>query len=222
MLILEIVSWIVIVLGLLTGLAILRDVIRYPQPMAIMNVTWPITGLYIPLAGWWIYRIMGRAAPAHHDHDHHHADKPKWQSVFVSVTHCGGGCTLGDSLAAPIVSALGITLFGSVLLAHFAGEFIGAYLFGILFQFLPIMSMGERSPVKALIDAIKADTLSLVAFEIGMFGWIAIAFLLILPCEPAVSSPVYWFMMQIAMIIGFATAYPANWYLVKAGIKHGM
>ncbi|SHF63950.1 protein of unknown function, partial [Acidocella aminolytica 101 = DSM 11237] len=35
-------------------------------------------------------------------------------------------------------------------------------------------------------------------------------------------SPVYWFMMQIGMIIGFATTYPMNWFLVRAGIKEAM
>lgn len=249
------ISWIFIVLGVLTALAIAVDVSRRPQHMSVMNVTWPITGLYFPVIGWWIYAVMGRpdGMPRdgghdhadhghnhdhshhdhHHDHDHHdqhqggghqhhHAPKPKWQSVFVGVTHCGGGCTLGDSLAAPLVSALGFTMLGSELLAHLTGEFIAAYAFGIAFQLLPMLQMGETNVGRAFVNAIKADTLSLVAFEIGMFGFIAIAFLLILPEMPSVASPVYWFMMQIAMVIGFATAYPANWWLINKGIKHGM
>jgi hypothetical protein len=36
------------------------------------------------------------------------------------------------------------------------------------------------------------------------------------------TSPVYWFMMQIGMVIGFIASYPPNWYLVKWGIKPGM
>ncbi|WP_264798053.1 DUF4396 domain-containing protein, partial [Acidocella aminolytica] len=31
--------------------------------------------------------------------------------------------------------------------------------------------------------------------------------------------PVYWFVMQIGMIIGFATAFPMNWVLIKTGVK---
>lgn len=219
--ILNTVSWVVIALGAITALTIAIDVKSHPQHMKVMNITWPITGLYFPVIGWFLYKAMGRSSHASHHHHHQH-DKPFWQRVFTSVTHCGGGCTLGDSIAAPLVSITGLTVLGSELLGHFVGEFIAAYLVGILFQFLPIMEMGEHSPGRALINAIKADTLSLVAFEIGMFGWIAYAFVMLLPTEPAVSSPVYWFMMQIAMIIGFATAYPANWLLVKVGIKHGM
>nr|WP_245837303.1 DUF4396 domain-containing protein [Virgibacillus phasianinus] len=34
--------------------------------------------------------------------------------------------------------------------------------------------------------------------------------------------PIFWYMMQIAMMIGFLTSYPANWNLVKKGNKHAM
>ncbi len=33
---------------------------------------------------------------------------------------------------------------------------------------------------------------------------------------------VYWFLMQIGMIIGFATAWPANIWLIRRGIKEVM
>src|SRR5699024_10627535 len=112
--------------------------------------------------GWWIYAAMGRPnGKPKHSHgrqDHYHTPKPKWQSTFVGVTHCGGGCALGDSIAAPIVSALVFTVLGTELLAHFTGEFISAYLFGIAFQLLPMLEMGETSVAKAFINAIKADT----------------------------------------------------------------
>jgi Domain of unknown function (DUF4396) len=32
----------------------------------------------------------------------------------------------------------------------------------------------------------------------------------------------FWFMMQIAMICGFLTAYPVNWWLIQTGIKEKM
>ena len=36
------------------------------------------------------------------------------------------------------------------------------------------------------------------------------------------ASPVFRFIMQIAMLTGFATSYPINWWLVSAGIKERM
>jgi hypothetical protein len=37
-----------------------------------------------------------------------------------------------------------------------------------------------------------------------------------------VNTPEFWFIMQLAMIAGFATSYPVNWWLIRAGIKEGM
>jgi hypothetical protein len=49
---LTVVSWVAVILGLLTALAIAFDVAAHPQPMKIMNVVWPITALYLPVLGW--------------------------------------------------------------------------------------------------------------------------------------------------------------------------
>lgn len=40
--------------------------------------------------------------------------------------------------------------------------------------------------------------------------------------QPTASSPVFWFAMQLAMLAGFATAYPMNWWLVRSGVKERM
>jgi len=40
--------------------------------------------------------------------------------------------------------------------------------------------------------------------------------------SPHPDSPVYWFLMQIGMIIGFFTAWPVNTWLIRAGIKEAM
>ena len=71
-------------------------------------------------------------------------------------------------------------------------------------------------------EAIKADTISLVAFEIGMFAWMTLTTKVFFahPLQP--NSFVYWFMMQIAMIVGFLTTYPANWLLIRRGVKTEM
>lgn len=81
--------------------------------------------------------------------------------------------------------------------------------------------MRQVSASEALKDAVKADTLSLVAFEVGMFAWMALVAFVLLP-PPKANSIVFWFMMQIGMIFGFLTTYPANSLLIRWGIKRGM
>lgn len=214
-------SWISVVLGLVTAGAVASDVARHPQHMKIMNVVWPVTALYLPVAGWWVYTSMGRPMAAH-------APMMKegrsfWKSVFVSATHCASGCVIGDLIGAPIVFAAGWVLFGERLYAEYAVEFVLAYVFGVAFQYLAIRETRQVPPREALVDAVKSDTLALTAFEVGLFGWMALNYFLVSPAErPDVSTGVYWFMMQIGMILGLLTSYPANWLLVKWGVKTGM
>ena len=232
---LVIVSYISIALGIVTAAVIAADVIAHPQRMRIMNVVWPVTGLYFPVIGWWFYHSLGRPMPMDKPMDmamghtgaapmHMHMEKqPFWKSIFVSSTHCGAGCVLGDIIGAPIVFAAGWTLLGMRLFADYAVEFALAYCFGIAFQYLAIKSMQEASPQQAIIGAVKADTLSLVAYEVGMFGWMAIVVFLLIPEQQLnPTMAVFWFMMQIGMILGFITTYPANWLLVRWGVKSAM
>ena len=32
----------------------------------------------------------------------------------------------------------------------------------------------------------------------------------------------FWFVMSMALLVGFVVAYPINWWLVVRGLKHGM
>jgi hypothetical protein len=218
-----VVSWVAVILGLLSALAIAFDVTAHPQHMKIMNVVWPITGLYLPVLGWLLYGDMARRKPMSMSKDMHpaHGGRPFWKSVFVSTTHCAAGCVIGDIIGAPIVFWAGWTLFGSRLFAEFLVLFVLAYIFGIAFQYLPIRAMRRISRREALLEAIKADTLALTAFEIGLFAWMAFVYFQFVP-RSELTSPTYWFMMQIGMVLGFIASFPANWYLVRAGVKPGM
>lgn len=218
---LVILSWVSILLGLWTAAVIAVDVVRRPQHMKIMNIVWPVTGLYFPLVGWWLYTAMGR--PIAVDAPKGSGPQPYWKSIFLSATHCGSGCVIGDIIGAPIVFITGWMLFGERLYAEYVVEFGLAYLFGIAFQYLPIRAMRQLSPYEAIVDAVKADSLALTAFEVGLFGWMAVSYFLLFATQPLdASTIVFWFMMQVGMALGFVTSYPANWLLLKWGVKSGM
>lgn len=217
---LETVAIIAVASGVICGLIILIDLITgHPQKMPIMNVVWVLTGLYGSVFALWAYWQFGRMT----GQSKGMMKRPFWQTVLVSATHCGAGCTLGDVIAEVGIFVTGLVLFGSVLLTAYIADFILAYIFGIIFQFTVIAPMRHLNFSEGLKAAIQADTLSLIAFEIGMFAFMGFNRLVLFPNPPLVpTSPVFWFMMQIAMLIGFATSYPANWFLLKWGIKEAM
>jgi hypothetical protein len=215
-----------LVLALLSTVAILFDLRRRPQPMGIINAVWPVTALYFGPFGLWAYWRLGRAAqPQEHQHGHHHGadqERPFWVSVFAGTTHCGAGCTLGDIIAEFLVFFAGIAISGSVFGAQLVFDYAFAFTLGILFQYYSIVPMRGLRPVQGIIAAVKADFLSLTSFEIGLFGWMALMRFVFFGPDLHPNSPVYWFMMQIGMAIGFATSYPMNWLLLKKGLKECM
>jgi hypothetical protein len=199
------------------------------QKMWIMNIVWPVTALYagpLALAGYFAAgrRSTGKSAENTKDgHQQHPAtQEPFWGSVALAATHCGSGCTLGDLAAESIVFVSPIVIFGHKMFGAWLLDFVFAYLFGILFQYFTIKPMKDLSPTQALWAAAKADTLSLASWQVGMYGLMALATFVIFGREIPQSSPVFWFVMQVAMLLGFATSYPVNWWLLRKGLKETM
>jgi len=82
--------------------------------------------------------------------------------------------------------------------------------------------MKKLSVAEGLRAALKADTLSLTAWQVGMFGCMAVVTFGLLGRELPKTTPVFWFMMQVAMLLGFLTSYPVNAWLLRRGIKEAM
>ena len=148
-------------------------------------------------------------------------DKPFAVDVALAATHCGTGCFFGDIVAEWIVVFMPLVLFGQKAFGTWALDYAFAFLFGIAFRYFTIKPMQHLSVGKGLVAAVKADALSLTAWQAGMYGWMAIVIFSIVRRVPK-TNPVFWFMMQIAMVTGFITSYPANWWLLKKGIKERM
>jgi hypothetical protein len=217
------------------------------QPMGVMNVVFPITALYFgppALALYWRWgraaarmrmpaMSMGRAAvsraavvPAEPDG----ADEPVrpggrarpwWVTMAIEVSHCGSGCALGDVISEFAIFWLALTIAGSTLGAEYVGDYVLALAFGIIFQYFAIAPMRGLGLKDGLIAAVKADFISLTAFEVGLFGWMAVMAFVLFPAPHHLmpTSAAYWLLMQIGMIIGYLTSWPANVWLVNRGIK---
>jgi hypothetical protein len=227
---LETVSIISLAAGFASSLIIILDIAAgHRQYMKIMNIVWPVTALYSGPLGLWAYYKMGRLSTSRRVREAKaHGEvppgkrKPFWQSVMAGATHCGSGCTLGDIVAEWFVFFVPLTLFGERVFAAWAIDYVLAFLFGIAFQYFTIRPARKLSPRAGLVAAVKADTLSLTAWQVGMYGWMAVAIFVIFGRDIPKTNPVFWFMMQLAMLAGLLTSYPVNWLLLRKGIKEAM
>jgi len=197
------------------------------QHMPIMDVAFPLTALYLgPIAVWGYFargRRMSRKRMQMQAAGMHDAEPRDsvWQ-VSLSDSHCGAGCALGDIAGEWIVWATA-WMIGST--AELGPEYILdlplAWIFGILFQYFVIAPLrGQVGQLAPLGDAIKSDTLSVLSFEVGLFGWMAIAQYVI--WKAPIDSSSHWFLMQIGMTLGFVTSWPVNRWLLRHGIKEPM
>lgn len=230
-----------VLLGLICSTIIVADEIRYPQSMWIMNIVWPVVALFGTLITVFAYfryaSISSRVGAGRFRKDGGIApneDLPFPVMVGKGAAHCGSGCCLGDIAAEWLVYAVPIVatafgwhwLFEKKIYSVWIVDFIFAFVLGIAFQYFTIKPMRNLSLAEGLKQAVKADILSLSAWQVGMYGFMAFAqfflFRSLIGTRLEVNSFEFWFMMQIAMVVGFVTSYPINWWLLRVGIKEKM
>ena len=233
---LTIVAWVSIGVAVICAVGIAVDEMRQPQAMGVMNVVWPVTALYFSVFAVWAYFVVGRkktrsamaamsGMPMGGDKD----APPTLVQVMVGTSHCGAGCMIADVACEFWIAAAGITLLGSPLWASYAIDFVAAWTAGIGFQYWAIWGM-RGGPMRkkfsvggAIWAAIKADTFSIAAFQVGMYAWMALVYFKLFHAPHLMAfDPRYWLMMQIAMVCGFATSFPMNRLLMVMGVKEKM
>ncbi len=196
-----VVSWVALAVAFTSAATIAWDIFArgYRQHMAIMDAVYPVTALYWgPVAAWFYFKrgkrmsekwaaqqgintrdLMSEEGRAHRRTGR--SPKRHWWPIAKVTAHCGAGCTLGDICGEWLVfiTAWTIPIFGAHdadgLMTMYAADFAFAWLFGIVFQYFSIVPM--RKDVGRLDEiwyAIKADTLSILAFQVGLFGYMAL------------------------------------------------
>ena len=67
------------------------------------------------------------------------------------------------------------TLFEEKIFAVWILDYLSAFVPGVAFQYFAIQPMRGLSPADGLKQALKADALSLTAWQIGMYGFMGLA-----------------------------------------------
>jgi hypothetical protein len=243
----DIVGWISLGTAFACALAILADelLLGRRQHMWIMNLVHPVTALYWGPVWLWAYmrrgrrsampelrREAGRLAREDADPDElrrrggavEGAELRPWH-VGNAVSHCGAGCTLGDIAGEWIVWALGPVTIGAsgTYGPEVIADFILAWSLGVAFQYFTIVPMREDvGRLRGIWLAMRADTLSILSFQVGLFGWMALSHFVIWDPPLPIATAAHWWMMQVGMVVGYFTSWPVNRGLIRRGWKEKM
>lgn len=201
---------------LLTALSLLFVAvdIRTTPESTVLKWGFILLTAYTGPFGAFLY-VLGCREPLPGLHERYVATR--WRQVLGSTMHCVAGDGVGI-LAGAVVA--GVFHFPPTL--DIALEYILGFGFGwAIFQALFMRDMAGGSYARALSSTFFPELLSMNCLMAGMVPIMTWAMKnTAMADEP--TGPAFWFVMSMALLVGFITAYPMNWWLVSRHMKHGM
>ncbi len=149
--------------------------------------------------------------------EHERFVSARWRQVLGSTMHCVAGDGVGI-LAGAVIGAI----IALPLLADIALEYVLGFAFGwTIFQALFMKDMAGGSYSRSLKSTFIPELLSMNCLMGGMIPVMVLAWRAV-PEAHDPTQGLFWFRMSMALMVGFAAAYPMNWWLVSNHLKHGM
>lgn len=170
--------------------------------------------LYAGPFGAFLY-VLGCREPLPGLHERYVA--VRWRQVLGSTMHCVAGDGVGILAGAVIGAAIALPKP-----AHLGLEYGLGFGFGwTIFQALFMRDMAGGSFAAAMRRTFVPELVSMNFLMGGMIPVMTLAFAGAHAAHDPL-APLFWFRMSLALMVGFAVAYPANWWLVANKLKHGM
>lgn len=209
--------------GVCTALMILKDIFRHPHPVRIMNLIWPLTGLYMPFIGWLAWWYLGRK-PSRQlklallvpQKIHHHAG---WPTIFISTSLSAAACIFSEVITLPIITLLNHYHFLTPLWLQAIICLAISLFSGLFLQFMAIKQRESLSFWRTLMTAFTTETFPLLVYQAGVFLFMGLALKFVLHQQLDPLMTAFWFMLQLAMLTGFIFSWPANHFLIKRGLN---
>jgi uncharacterized protein DUF4396 len=169
---------------------------------------------YTGVVGAFLY-VLGCREPLPGLHERYVA--ARWRQTLGSTMHCVAGDGVGIIAGAALSSVLGLAGLAEIIL-----EYVLGFAFGwTIFQALFMRDMAGGSYLSALSSTFISELLSMNLLMAGMVPTVmALKSRIASAADP--TTPHFWFVMSMGLLVGFIFAYPMNWWLVAYHLKHGM
>ncbi len=201
---------------LLTALSLVFVVvdIRATPESPVLKWGFILLTAYTGPVGAFLY-VLGCREPLPGLHERYVATR--WRQVLGSTMHCVAGDGVGILAGAVIASVLHLPKVTDIALEYALGFGFGWSIFQSLFM---RANAGGSYP-RALSRTFFPELLSMNCLMAGMVPVKTLAMARTAASRDP-STPAFWFLMSMALLVGFITAYPMNWWLVARHLKHGM
>jgi manganese oxidase len=185
-----------------------------PEP-TVMKWGFILVTLYMGPFGLLLY-VLADKEPRPGEHEKF--TSPLWKQGVGSTVHCVAGDATGIILAAAITALLGLPMWIDLIVEYVAGFSFGLFIFQSLFMKKMMGGTYWENVRKSFLP----EFISMNAMMAGMAP--TMSFLMMGPDMRAMDPTelVFWGVMSLGVMIGFATAYPFNVWLVKRKLKHGL
>ncbi|MCD2191538.1 DUF4396 domain-containing protein [Actinomycetospora soli] len=195
-------AWTYVVLSIVSAVIITVDIVvrGRGRTSRAMAVVWPITALYLGPFALPAYVRYGRATAS--------ATTGRDGTATLHLGLPGGAASVvAHLIGVPLVLVTGWTIAGLDMWAMIAVIAVLALGLLFLFEYTSRAAVGALGRGRnTLLRAGAVALATIVAFDLGMVGWMVVLHLGAL--MPPADDVSFVFLMQIGVVIGLATAFP--------------
>ena len=205
------VAWTYIVLSLLSAALIVADiyVARRRHDSVATELVWITSALYLGPFAIPLYLRLGRAATSSADDGAARSGRSA-----VAVLPGGGASAVAHLIAVPFVVAVGWTIAGMAMWPMILLIAVLVVIMLAVYEHVASRQPGTGNARGLSIGAaLVAALITVGAFDVGMVGWMLL--LHFNGLMPPVTEGTFWFLMQVGVIVGLMTGYPAVQWLLR-------
>lgn len=208
-----VIAWLVV--AVLSAIYVAWDQFRGNPEPAVMKWGFVLVTLYMGPIGLLLY-VMADKEPSPRTHEEF--IKPLWKQGVGSTVHCVAGDATGIVVAAVVVALVGLPMWQDLIIEYIAGFLFGLLIFQALFM-RKIMGGTYLQNVR------RSFLPELISMNCMMAGMAPVMVALMMGRDMRAmwpGEPLFWVVMSLGVIAGFAIAYPVNVWMVARGMKHGL
>ena len=206
-------AWLVV--AILSAAYVAWDQFRGNPEPAVMKWGFVLVTLYMGPIGLLLY-VMADKEPRPGEHEQF--IQPLWKQGVGSTVHCVAGDATGIIVAAVVVAVLGLPMWQDLLVEYVAGFAFGLFVFQALFM--------RRMMGGTYLQNLRRSFLpELISMNCMMAGMAPVMVALMMGRDMRAmwpGEPLFWVVMSLGIVAGFAVAYPVNVWMVSRGMKHGL